>query len=71
MLVKTTGTEKQRFTVMLAIMADGSKLPPYVMFEGGRMGKLTKNWISFITVSKYCNPLSERPHKVASSDAHQ
>lgn len=32
-LVKTTGAEKQRFTVMLAIPADGRKLPPYVIFK--------------------------------------
>lgn len=32
-LVKTTGAEKQRFTVMLAITADGRKLPPYVIFK--------------------------------------
>lgn len=32
-LVKTTGAEKMRCTVMLAITADGRKLPPYVIFK--------------------------------------
>ena len=32
-LVKTTGHEKQHFTVVLACMADGRKLPPMVIFK--------------------------------------
>uniref|UniRef100_A0A023GJZ4 Putative tigger transposase n=1 Tax=Amblyomma triste TaxID=251400 RepID=A0A023GJZ4_AMBTT len=32
-LVKTSGAEKQRCTVMLAVTADGRKLPPYVIFK--------------------------------------
>ncbi|KAE8737973.1 hypothetical protein FOCC_FOCC016556, partial [Frankliniella occidentalis] len=31
--IKTTGNEMTRFTVMLAITADGRKLPPYVVFK--------------------------------------
>ena len=31
--IKTTGSEKNRFTVMLACTADGTKLPPYVIFK--------------------------------------
>ncbi|KAH8028388.1 hypothetical protein HPB51_016501 [Rhipicephalus microplus] len=31
--VRTTGAERQRCTVMLCIMADGRKLPPYVVFK--------------------------------------
>ena len=31
--IATTGHEKSRFTVMLACMADGTKLPPYVIFK--------------------------------------
>jgi len=31
--IKTTGAEKQRCTVMLAVTADGGKLPPYVIFK--------------------------------------
>lgn len=31
--VRTTGHEKQRCTVMLAVTADGRKLPPYVVFK--------------------------------------
>lgn len=32
-LVKTCGAEKQRCTVMLAVTADGRKLPPYVILK--------------------------------------
>ncbi|KAM7315265.1 hypothetical protein ISCGN_005047 [Ixodes scapularis] len=32
-LVRTTGAERQRCTVMLCIPADGRKLPPYVIFK--------------------------------------
>ncbi|KAE8751237.1 hypothetical protein FOCC_FOCC002065 [Frankliniella occidentalis] len=31
--VKTTGNEKTRFTTMLAITADGRKLPPFILFR--------------------------------------
>ena len=31
--IKTTGNEKNRFTIMLACMADGTKLPPYIVFK--------------------------------------
>jgi hypothetical protein len=31
--IKTTGAEKQRYTVMLAVTADAGKLPPYVIFK--------------------------------------
>ena len=31
--IVTTGHEKDRFTVMLACLGDGSKLPPYVIFK--------------------------------------
>ena len=31
--IKTTGHEKNRFTVMLACMADGTKLKPYIIFK--------------------------------------
>ncbi|KAK0141223.1 Pogo transposable element with KRAB domain [Merluccius polli] len=33
MLVKSTGNEKSRVTVMLTCLADGSKLPPYVILK--------------------------------------
>ena len=33
MTIKTTGAEKQRCTVMLAVTVDGGKLPPYVIFK--------------------------------------
>ena len=32
-LVKSTGNEKSRITVMLACLADGTKLPPYVILR--------------------------------------
>ena len=34
--IHTTGHDKGRFTVILAAMADGSKLKPYVVFKGVR-----------------------------------
>ena len=34
--IRTTGHDKARFTVVLAAMADGSKLKPYVVFKGVR-----------------------------------
>ena len=38
--IKTTGNEKNRFTVMLGCTADGGKLPPYVVFKIKTMAKL-------------------------------
>ena len=38
--IKTTGNEKNRFTVMLPCTADGGKLPPYVVFKRKTMPKL-------------------------------
>ena len=35
-LLRTTGHEKGRFTVVLSAMADGKKLKPYVVFKGVR-----------------------------------
>ena len=31
--ILTTGHDKDRFTVMLACLGDGTKLPPYVVFK--------------------------------------
>ena len=39
-LVKTTGHEKSRFTVLLACMADGTKLKPMVIFKRKTMPKI-------------------------------
>ena len=39
-LIKTTGHEKTRFTVVLACMADGTKLKPMVVFKRKTMPKL-------------------------------
>ena len=38
-MIKTTGHEKTRFTVVLACMADGTKLPPMVIFKRKTMPK--------------------------------
>ena len=37
--IKTTGHEKDRFTVVLAARADGSKMHPMVIFRGKRKDK--------------------------------
>jgi hypothetical protein len=37
--MKTTGNDKNRFTVMLAVTADGQKLTPYVVFKRKTMPK--------------------------------
>lgn len=34
--IRTTGHDKGRFTVVLAAMADGKKLKPFVVFKGVR-----------------------------------
>jgi hypothetical protein len=38
-IIRTMGAEKQRCTIMLAITADGQKLPPYVVFKCKTMAK--------------------------------
>lgn len=38
-IVKTTGNEKSRMTVMLCVLADGRKLPPYVVLRRKTMPK--------------------------------
>ena len=32
-IIKSTGHEKSRYTVVLAVMADGTKLPPMIIFK--------------------------------------
>ena len=34
--LKTTGHDKNRFTVALSAFANGRKLPPYIIFKGVR-----------------------------------
>jgi hypothetical protein len=40
--LKTTGHDKERFTVCLAAMTDGRKLPPLLIFKGERMSNELK-----------------------------
>ena len=42
--VLTTGHEKSRVTVCLAAMADGRKLPPYIVFKGKRFPQELKDF---------------------------
>ena len=37
--IKTTGHEKQRITVCLAVRGDGTKLPPFVVLPGVKVPK--------------------------------
>ena len=37
--MRTTGNDKSRFTCVLAILADGTNLPPMVIFKGKRLPK--------------------------------
>ena len=39
--IKTTGSEKDRFQLVLAVTGDGKKLPPYVVFKRKTMPKET------------------------------
>ena len=38
-LIMTTGHGKDHFTVMLACLGDGTKLPPYVVFKRNTLPK--------------------------------
>lgn len=40
-VIRSTGAEKQHITVVLTVAADGSMLPPMVIFKGKRCLKLT------------------------------
>lgn len=62
--IRTTGNEKNRFTVMLGCMGDGTKLPPYVIFKRKTMPKLTfpkgiivrvheKGWMTDATMKEW------------------
>lgn len=37
--IRTTGNEKNRFTCVLTVLADGTKLPPIVIFKGKKIPK--------------------------------
>jgi len=72
--IKTTGHEKNRFTVMLACMSDGTKLPPYVIFKRKTLPKgipfpsdiivraQTKGWMDRALMKDWVNVVwSRRP----------
>ena len=40
-IIRNTGAEKRHITVVLTVAADGSMLPPMVIFKGKRRLKLT------------------------------
>ena len=40
--IKTHGQEKVRITAILWIVADGTKLPPMLIFKGEPNGRITK-----------------------------
>lgn len=50
--MKTTGNEKSRITVMLAAMADGTKLNPLVLFKGVRPPKTVPQGIQIKMMPK-------------------
>ena len=50
--IKSTGNEKNRFTVMLGAYGDGRKMPPYVIFKRKTMPKVT--WPKGVIVR--CHP---------------
>ena len=51
--IRTTGHDKGRFTVVLAAIADGRKLSPYVVFKGVRpTAELTKDSGVVVAYSK-------------------
>ena len=47
--MKTTGSEKSRFTVMLTCAGDGCKLPPYIIFRRKTLPK-NINWPSGVVI---------------------
>ena len=52
-LIKSTGHEKSRYTVVLALMADGKKLPPMIIFK--RMTKPPGNFPKGVKTTNYKN----------------
>lgn len=40
--IRTTGNKRLRYTVMLAVTADGNKLSPYVIFKRKKMPRVRK-----------------------------
>jgi hypothetical protein len=47
--VLITGQEKVRITVCLAVLADGRKLPPMIVFKGKRMSNEVKKFPGVVT----------------------
>ena len=50
--VKTSGCEKHRVTVMLAITGDGRKLPPFLFFKRKTNPKTPKSEKSLFAIKK-------------------
>ena len=46
--IKTTGHEKDRFTVVLGARADGSKMQPLIIFKGKRKDKSLQNFTGVV-----------------------
>ena len=42
-MIKTYGKEKEPVSIILAVSALGSKLPPFVIFKGKKEGRIKKN----------------------------
>lgn len=53
--VKTFGSDKERISVLLGILADGHKLPPLIVFQGKPSGIIENNLkkINLLLIKKY------------------
>lgn len=52
-IVKTNGGEKLRITVALTCLANGEKLPPYVIFRGKPEGRIAKKELQALEENEY------------------
>jgi hypothetical protein len=57
--VRESGSNSQRATIVLAVAADGTKLPPFVVFKGEFVG-LVCSYNIFLTLLYYCYSLNIR-----------
>ena len=53
--VKTFGSDKERISVLLGILADWEKLPPLIVFQGKPNGTIEKNLkkINWLWIKKF------------------